>query len=158
MPTPITGDLVVNPKSKFALVVAEFNEFITLKLAAAAAECILRHGGKDSQITEVRVPGSFEIPTVAAALAKSGKYSAVICLGCVIRGQTGHYDQVVDGVAKGVAAIGPATGVPTLFGVITADTVEQAIDRAGLKHGNTGWNAAISAISMASIMTKLKAD
>jgi 6,7-dimethyl-8-ribityllumazine synthase len=156
MAEKIVGELVVKSSQKFALVVAEFNEFITGKLAAGATECILRHGGKDSQITEVRVPGSFEIPTVANALAQSGKYSAVICLGCVIRGQTTHYDHVVDGVTKGVAAIGPATGVPAIFGVITADTVEQAIDRAGLKHGNTGWNAAIAAIAMASVMSQIK--
>lgn len=152
----ITGDLVVKSSSKFALVVADFNEFITSKLAGAAAECLLRHGGKESQITEVHVPGSFEIPTVASQLAQSGKYAAVICLGCVIRGQTTHYDHVVDGVTKGIAAIGPATGVPAIFGIITADTVEQALDRAGLKHGNTGWNAALAAITMVSVMSKIK--
>lgn len=154
----IKGELIVKPAQRFVLVAAEFNEFITHRLVASAIECIVRHGGKESQITEVWVPGSFEIPTVAMQLAKSGKYAAVICLGAVIRGETGHYDQVANGVARGVAAIGPATGVPTIFGVITADTMEQAIDRAGLKSGNAGWNAASSAIAMVNLMARIKAD
>ena len=158
MSEKITGELVVKPNQRFALVVAEFNEFITTRLSGGAMEAILRHGGKESQVTEVRVPGSFEIPTVATALAKSGKYTAIICLGCVVRGETSHYDHVADGVGRGVAAIGPATGVPTIFGVITADTVEQAIDRAGLKSGNNGWHAACSAIAMANLMSKLKGE
>ena len=158
MAEKIVGQLVVKPNWTFAVVVAEFNEFITTRLAGSAVECIVRHGGKESQVTQVNVPGSFEIPTIATVLAKSGKFSAVICLGCVIRGQTGHYDQVVDGVSRGVAAIGPATGVPTIFGVITADTIEQAVDRAGLKQGNVGWNAAASAIAMASLMSQLKSE
>jgi len=151
----ITGDLTVQPQQRFALVVAEFNAYITAKLAEGAAECIRRHGGKDSQITQISVPGAFEIPTVANQLAKSGKYAAIICLGCVIRGQTSHFDHVADQVSRGVGMIGPATGVPTIFGVITADTQEQALDRAGLKHGNTGWHAALAAISMASVMAKI---
>jgi 6,7-dimethyl-8-ribityllumazine synthase len=153
----LTGDLVVKPGQRFALIVAEFNEFITSKLAAAATECILRHGGKAAQITQVNVPGAFEIPTFAKELAKSGRYAAIICLGCVIRGQTGHYDHVAGQVSRGVGAIGPETGVPALFGVITADTVEQALDRAGLKSGNIGWNAALAAISAASLMEKIRA-
>jgi 6,7-dimethyl-8-ribityllumazine synthase len=158
MSEKINGDLVVHPSQKFALVVAEFNEFITSRLVQGAVEAILRHGGKESQITQLWVPGSFEIPTIAMQVAKSGKYAAVICLGAVIRGQTDHYDHVAGAVARGVAAIGPATGVPALFGVITADTVEQAIDRAGLKAGNMGAHAACGAIAMANLMSKMRAE
>ena len=154
----VVGDLFVKPKQRFCLIVAEFNEFITTRLAESAIECLTRHGAKEAQITLVKVPGSFEIPTAASAAAQSGKYAAVICLGCVIRGQTSHYDHVADQVARGVGAVGPATGVPTVFGVITADTLEQAIDRAGAKMGNAGWDAACSAISMASLMAKLKGE
>ena len=152
----LTGDLVVKPSHRFVLVVSEFNSFITSKLAEGAIQCIQRHGGKESQITQVMVPGAFEIPTVAKELAKSGKYAAVICLGCVIRGQTDHYDHVAGQVTRGVGAIGPETGVPTLFGVITADTVEQALDRAGLKAGNIGWHAAHAAISTVSVLSKIR--
>jgi 6,7-dimethyl-8-ribityllumazine synthase len=154
----ISGDLVVKGSLKFALVVAEFNSLITSQLAQGALECILRHGGKETQVTQVKVPGAFEIPTVAMELAKSGKYAAVICLGCVIRGQTGHYDHVAGQVAGGVGAIGPATGVPALFGVITADTVEQAMDRAGLKAGTIGWHAALAAISTVSVLAKVRGE
>ncbi len=153
----LSGEFVVNPFSSFALVVAEFNSFITTKLAEAAVQCILRHGGKESQITQVLVPGAFEIPTVAMELAKSGRYSAIICLGCVIRGETDHYEHVASQVARGIAAVGPQTGVPTLFGVITADTVEQAIDRTGLKAGNIGWHAATAAISTINVLARIKA-
>jgi 6,7-dimethyl-8-ribityllumazine synthase len=155
----LTGDLTVHPAHHFALVVAEFNSFITRRLAEGAVECLLRHGAKESQIVEVRVPGCFEIPTVAAQLARSAeggaKYAAIICLGCVIRGQTAHFDHVAGQASRGIGMIGPETGVPTIFGVITSDTVEQALDRAGLKSGNAGWNAAMAALSMASIMTKI---
>lgn len=158
MAEKITGELLVKPHHRFALVVAEFNEFITMRLADSAVECFLRHGGKESQITQIQVPGSFEIPTMAMQLAKSGKYTAVLCLGAVIRGQTDHYDHVAEGVSRGVASIGPATGTPTIFGVITADTIEQAVDRAGLKSGNAGWNAACTAIAMANVMAKVKGE
>jgi len=154
----IVGELVVNPKHRYVLVVAEFNSLITGRLADGAVDCLLRHGAKESQITRVSVPGAFEIPTVAGALARSGKYDAVICLGCVIRGETAHFDYVAGQVARGVGAIGPEAGVPTLFGVITCDTLDQAHNRAGLKSGNVGWNAAMSAIAMTSIMSQLKTD
>ena len=114
------------------------------------------HGTVPGQITQFMVPGSFEIPTVANELAKTGKYAAVICLGCVIRGETDHYDHVAGHACSGIGSVGPETGVPTLFGVITADTVEQAIDRAGLKSGNIGWNAALAAIATANILAKIK--
>jgi len=149
------GDLVVKADHKFAIIVAEFNSLITQKLVEGAIECLTRHGGKESQITVLKVPGCFEIPTLAMAAAKSGKYQAVICLGCVIRGQTDHYDHVAGQVSRGVGQVGPETGIPTLFGVITADTVEQALDRAGLKAGNTGWHAALAAISMVSVLGKI---
>ena len=152
----IAGDLVVRPSQRFALVVAEFNRFITGKLAEGAVECLLRHGAKESQVTQVMVPGAFEIPLVAKELAKSGKYAAVICLGCVIRGETDHYDHVAGQVARGVGALGAETGVPVLFGVITADTLEQALNRAGLKAGNIGWHAALAAISTASVLAKIQ--
>ena len=151
------GELIVKPSQRFALVVAEFNSFITEKLSAGAADCLIRHGAKDSQIAEFRVPGCFEIPLFARQLALTGKYSAVICLGCVIRGETDHYDHVAGQVARGVGAVGPDTGVPTLFGVITADTLEQALNRAGLKSGNIGWNAAQSAIAAVNLLSKIKA-
>jgi 6,7-dimethyl-8-ribityllumazine synthase len=154
----LSGEFVVKPGAKFALVVAEFNSFITGKLADAAVECLLRHGGTEGQITKVMVPGAFEIPTVARELAKSGKYAAVICIGCVIRGETDHYDHVAGQVSRGVGTIGPETGVPTLFGVITADTMEQAIDRAGLKAGNTGWHAAAAAIATVNVLAKIRGD
>ena len=152
----IAGDLVVKASQHYAIVVAEFNSFITGKLLEGAVDCLTRHGGKEEQITHIKVPGSFEIPTVAMALAKSGKYDAVLCLGCVIRGQTDHYDHVAQQVSRGVGQVGPATGVPTIFGVITADTVEQALDRAGLKSGNAGWNAAVSAMAMVSLLGKIE--
>ncbi len=155
MAETISGDLIVKSNQHYAIVVAEFNSFITSKLVEGAVDCILRHGGKESQIKIVKVPGSFEIPTVAKALAQSGKYDAVLCLGCVIRGQTDHYEHVTSQVARGVGQVGPETGVPTIFGVITADTVEQALDRAGLKMGNTGWNAAQSAIATVSVLEKI---
>ena len=154
----VTGDLVVNAGHRYALVVAEFNSLLTMRLAEGAVDCLLRHGGKEGQIVQVAVPGAFEIPTVAAELARSGKYQAVICLGCVIRGETSHFDYVAGQVARGVGAIGPEAGVPTLFGVITCDTLDQAHNRAGLKSGNVGWNAAMSAIAMTSIMSQLKTD
>ena len=152
----LSGELVVRPNQRFALVVAEFNRFITARLAEAAVDCLIRHGAKESQVTQVLVPGSFEIPLTAKELAKSGKYAAVICLGCVIRGETDHYDHVAGQVARGVGAVGPETGVPTIFGVITADTLEQALNRSGLKNGNAGWNAAMSAIAAANVLAKIK--
>jgi 6,7-dimethyl-8-ribityllumazine synthase len=152
----LSGELVVKPAQRFALVVAEFNRLITMKLAEGAVDCLLRHGAKESQITEVLVPGSFEIPLVARELAKTGKYAAVLCLGCVIRGETDHYDHVANQVARGVGAAGADTGVPTIFGVITAETLEQALNRAGLKSGNAGWKAAESGIAAANLLKKIR--
>jgi 6,7-dimethyl-8-ribityllumazine synthase len=152
----LAGELVVKPTQRFALVVAEFNRLITTKLAEGAVDCLLRHGAKESQITEVLVPGSFEIPLVARELAKTGKYVAILCLGCVIRGETDHYDHVANQVARGVGAAGVDTGVPVIFGVITAETLEQALNRAGLKSGNAGWKAAESGIAAANLLKKIR--
>lgn len=140
---------------KFAVVVSRFNDFITGKLLEGAFDCLLRHGGKEDAITVVRVPGAFEIPPAAAKLAKSGKYHAVICLGAVIRGATPHFDYVASEAAKGVAQAAMSSGVPVIFGVLTTDSIEQAVERAGTKGGNKGWDAALSAIEMADLWEKL---
>jgi 6,7-dimethyl-8-ribityllumazine synthase len=152
----IVGDLVVKPQQRFALVIAEFNKFITDKLAEGAIDCLTRHGAKDNQLVKVMVPGAFEVPLVAKELAKTGKYTAIICLACVIRGETDHYDHVAGQVSRGIGSASIDTGVPVAFGVITADTLEQALNRAGLKAGNNGWHAALAAISTASVLAKVK--
>ncbi len=141
--------------STFAIVVGRFNEFITSKLLGGALDCLQRHGASDDQITVVWVPGTIEITTAAKKLAESGKYSAVICLGAVIRGSTSHYDYVCQQIARGVGQLNYDTGIPTIFGVLTCDTIEQAIERAGTKQGNAGANAAIAAIEMADLLAKL---
>ncbi len=140
---------------RFALVVARFNEFITDKLVAGATDALTRHGADPDKITQVRTPGSFEIPLAAMKLAKSGRYDAIICLGCVIRGQTPHFDYVAAEVSKGIAQVSLQSGMPVAFGVITADTLEQAIDRAGGKGGNKGADAAMAAIEMANLLKAL---
>jgi 6,7-dimethyl-8-ribityllumazine synthase len=140
---------------RFALVISRFNEFIGSKLKEGAMDCLLRHEADDKKITEVYVPGSFEIPVVAKRLASSKKYDAVIALGAVIRGATPHFDLVAGEVAKGVAAASLETGVPVIFGVLTTDTIEQAVERAGTKAGNKGWDAAIAAMEMANLMRKI---
>jgi len=150
----IEGDLIGKGK-KFALLVSRFNEFISNRLRDGAIDALARHGVEEAGITEVRVPGSFEIPVAARKLAQSGKFDAVICVGAVIRGDTPHFDYVANEVAKGVAQVGLDTGVPTLFGIITADTLEQAIERAGTKAGNKGAQAAMSAIEMANLFGKI---
>ncbi len=141
---------------KFAIVVARFNEFITGKLLTGALDTLQRHETKDKDIDVVWVPGAFEIPLVAKKLVDSGKYNAVICLGAVIRGSTTHYDYVCNEVAKGVAQIGLQTGVPTIFGVVTTENIEQAIERAGTKVGNKGADAAMSAMEMASVLKNIE--
>lgn len=137
---------------KFGIVVARFNEFITGKLLSGAQDCLQRHQAQAADIDVAWVPGAFEIPLVAQKMAASQKYDAVICLGAVIRGSTSHYDYVCSEVAKGVSKVALDQGVPTIFGVVTTDTIEQAIERAGTKAGNKGWDAAMSAVEMASIM------
>lgn len=154
MPKSIKG--ILDGKDKdFAIVVSRFNEFITNKLLDGALDCLERHGADDKRITIVWVPGSFEIPYAAQRLAKSKKHDAIICLGTVIRGATPHFDYIATEVAKGVARISQETGIPTILGVITADNLEQAIERAGTKAGNKGWDAALSAIEMAKLFEQI---
>ena len=139
----------------FGVVVGRFNEFITRKLMGGAMDALKRHGVEDDNVDLVWVPGAFEVPLVARQMVLTGKYNAVICLGAVIRGATPHFDYVAGEVAKGVAKIGLESGVPTIFGVITADTLEQAIERAGTKAGNKGWDAAVTAIEMANLLSAM---
>ena len=141
---------------RFGLVVSRFNEFITNRLLEGAQDALSRHGVKEDDIDIAWTPGSFEIPLIAKKMAQTGRYSAVICLGAVIRGGTPHYDYIATEVSKGIALVGLETGVPVLFGVVTADTLEQAIERAGTKAGNLGFQAAMSAIEMANLGKSLE--
>lgn len=140
---------------KFGIVAARFNEFIVSKLVGGALDTLHRHETADGDIDVAWVPGAFEIPIVAKKMAESGKYNAVLCLGAVIRGATTHYDYVCNEVSKGVAQVGLQTGVPTIFGVVTTENIEQAIERAGTKAGNKGADAAMAAMEMASLLGKL---
>ena len=150
-PAPgIDGEL--NAKGKrFALVVARFNAFITERLLQGALDALRRTGARHEDLTIMRVPGSFEIPSAARTLAETGKYDAIICIGCLLRGETAHYDVIVNEVARGIGQSAQETGVPHSLGVLTCDTLEQAIDRAGLKMGNKGFDAALAAVEMASL-------
>jgi 6,7-dimethyl-8-ribityllumazine synthase len=150
----IKGALDAKGKT-FGIAISRFNEFITQKLLDGALDCLERHGAEDGKITVVWVPGSFEIPYAAHKMAKSEKFDAVICLGTVIRGQTPHFDYIAGEVSKGIAKISLNTGVPTIFGIITADNLEQAIERAGTKAGNKGWDAALSAIEMVKLFEQI---
>ncbi len=136
---------------RFAIVVSRFNAFITERLLQSACDGLLRTGAKKKDIAVVRVPGAFEIPMGARALAETGKYDAIICLGCLLRGDTAHYDVIVNEVTRGIGQSAQETGVPHAFGVLTCDTLEQAIDRAGLKMGNKGFEAALAAVEMAGV-------
>ena len=140
---------------KFGIVAARFNEFIVSKLVGGALDTLHRHETADSDIDVAWVPGAFEIPIAAKKMAESGKYDAVLCLGAVIRGSTTHYDYVCSEVSKGVAQVGLQTGIPTIFGVVTTENIEQAIERAGTKAGNKGADAAMAAMEMASLLGKL---
>jgi 6,7-dimethyl-8-ribityllumazine synthase len=142
---------LVSQNLKYGIVVGRFNEFITSKLLSGALDGLKRHGVQDEEIEIAWVPGAFEIPLIAQKMAESRKYDAVITLGTVIRGSTPHFDFVCSEVAKGVSAISLKTGVPTIFGVLTTDSIEQAVERAGTKAGNKGWEAAASAIEMANL-------
>jgi 6,7-dimethyl-8-ribityllumazine synthase len=141
---------------KVALVASRFNSLVVEQLVKGAQDCLLRHGAKDADITLAWVPGACEIPQVAKRLADAGKHKAIVALGCVIRGATPHFDQVVATVTRGVAEVGMTAGVPTIFGVLTTDNLEQALERAGTKGGNKGWDAALAAIEMASLWDQLK--
>jgi 6,7-dimethyl-8-ribityllumazine synthase len=136
---------------QFALIVSRFNDFISSKLVEGALDALKRHGAKEEQLTLVKVPGAFEIPLAARKLAENGKFDAVICLGAVIRGSTPHFDYVAAEVSKGIAMVALESKVPVTFGVLTTDTLEQAIERAGTKAGNKGWDAAMAAMEMANL-------
>lgn len=140
---------------KFAIVVSRFNDFISQKLYEGAVDCLERHHADEKNITVVKVPGAFEIPLIADKLAASEKYDAIICLGAVIRGSTPHFDYVAAEVSKGVAQVSLKYSSPVIFGVLTTDTIEQAVERAGTKSGNKGWDAALSAIEMADLIKKI---
>lgn len=140
---------------KFAIIVSRFNDFITAKLLEGAVDGLLRHGAKEEDIEVIKIPGAFEIPLTAKKVAAKGSCNAVICLGTVIRGATPHFDYVAAEVSKGVAAASLETGVPIAFGVLTTDTIEQAVERAGTKSGNKGFDAAMTAIEMAQVFKKL---
>jgi 6,7-dimethyl-8-ribityllumazine synthase len=150
------GRLVAG-KHRFGVVVSRFNEFITSKLLSGCLDALERHGVDTDDVDVAWTPGSFEVPVVAKRMAESGRYAAVICLGAVVRGSTPHFDYIAAEVSKGIAQVGLATGVPTVFGVITCDTLEQAIERAGTKSGNKGADAAASAIEMANLLDGLPA-
>src|SRR5262245_16889915 len=143
------------PSGRFVLVAARFNGLVVDQLVAGALDALKRHGVGDDRVDLVKVPGSFEIPPVAQRLGKSGKYAAVICLGCVIRGETDHYDHVAGAAASGIATASMNSAVPVIFGVLTCDTLEQAINRAGAKAGNKGFEAAVAAIEMVNLLKKL---
>lgn len=143
------------PPGRFALVAARFNGFIVDQLVAGALDALHRHGVAADQVDLVRVPGSFEIPLVAQQLGRTGKYTAIICLGCVIRGDTDHYDHVAGAATNGIAQAALATGIPVIFGVLTCDTLEQAIHRAGAKAGNKGFEAGVTAVEMVNLLTEI---
>ena len=153
MPT-FEGNLTP-PAGRFALVAARFNQFIVDSLVAGARDGLRRHGVADDAVDLAWVPGSFEIPVVAQRLARSGKYAAVICLGAIIRGDTDHYDHVAGATTSGIAQAGMSSGIPVIFGVLTCDTVEQALNRAGIKAGNKGYEAALAAIEMVNLLAQL---
>ena len=151
----LEGKLVAAEGMKVGIIGARFNEFIVSKLISGARDGLVRHGVEDDNITFAWVPGAFEIPVIAKKMAMSGKYDAVICLGAVIRGATSHYDLVCNEAAMGIACVSLESGVPVLFGVVTTDNIEQAIERAGTKAGNKGYDCALSAIEMANLARQL---
>ena len=143
------------PAGRFALVAARFNAFVVDQLVGGAVDALKRHGVSDDRIDLVRVPGSYEIPLVAQRLGKSGQYAAIICLGCIIRGDTDHYDHVAGAATSGIASAALACGIPVIFGVLTCETLEQAIHRAGAKAGNKGFEAAVTAVEMVNLLKQL---
>jgi len=146
---------LVSTGIKIGIVAARFNEFITSKLLSGTVDGLLRHNVREEDIDTAWVPGAFEIPLIAAKMARSGKYDAVICLGAVIRGATGHYDYVCSEVSKGIASVSLESGVPVMFGVLTTDNLEQAIERAGTKSGNKGYDCAVGAIEMVNLIRQI---
>jgi 6,7-dimethyl-8-ribityllumazine synthase len=151
MPKVIEANLIAEGK-RFALIVSRFNDFITERLLEGAVDGLLRSGAKEKDIDIVKVPGSFEIPLMAKKLAKTGRYNAIVCLGAIIRGATAHFEYVSAEVSKGIAAVSLESDIPVIFGIVTTDTIEQAIERAGTKAGNKGWSAAITAVEMANLI------
>lgn len=151
----VEGSLMAKDR-QFAIVASRFNDFITKQLLEGCLDTLMRHGAKEEKITVFWVPGSFEIPTLASKLAKTKSYDAVICLGTVIRGATPHFEYIASEVAKGIARISQETQIPCIFGIITADTIEQAIERAGTKDGNKGRDAAVTAIEMVNLLSIVK--
>ncbi len=147
---------LVSKGASYGIVAGRFNEFISSKLLSGALDALKRHGVQDDEVSVVWVPGAFEIPLMAQKMSESGRFDAVITLGAVIRGSTPHFDYVCSEVAKGVSAINLKTGVPTIFGVLTTDSIEQAVERAGTKAGNKGWEAAVTAIEMANLVKQFK--
>lgn len=141
---------------RIGIVVSRFNESITRQLLAGARDCLVRHGMDDDRIEAVWVPGAWEIPVAVRAMARSGRFAAVIALGAVIRGATPHFDYVAGGVSSGVSSVALETGVPTIFGVLTTDTIEQAVERAGTKSGNKGWDAALAALEMIDVLAQVE--
>jgi 6,7-dimethyl-8-ribityllumazine synthase len=150
----IEGSLSASPY-KFGIVVSRFNDFITRRLLDAALDCLRRHGASEDSIDVVYCPGAFEIPQVAQTLSSRGAYDAIICLGCVIRGETPHFEYIANAVTVGVNRVALEAKLPVIFGVLTTDSLEQAIDRAGAKSGNKGWDAAQTAIEMADLRAKI---
>ncbi len=156
MPNIIEADLQAKGK-KFGIIVSRFNDFITAKLVDGAMDALSRSGAADKDITIVKVPGAFEIPLAAQKMAAAKKFDAIICIGAVIRGATTHYDYVCAEVSKGIAAVSLESGVPVMFGILTTETIEQAIERAGTKAGNKGFDVALGAVEMANLTDSLKA-
>lgn len=150
----IKAEMIAKGK-KFAIVLSRFNEFISTKLLDGAKDTLLRHGAGENDLVNIWVPGSFEIPPVAQKIARSKKFDAIICLGTILRGETPHFDYIANEAAKGIAKISLDEGIPCIFGVITADTIEQAIERAGTKSGNKGRDAALTAIELANLYDKI---
>ena len=151
----LEGKLVAKENVKIGIVCARFNEFITSKLLGGAMDGLIRHGVKDENVDVAWVPGAFEIPVVAKRMAETGKYDAVLCLGAVIKGSTDHYDYVCAEVSKGIATVSLETGLPVMFGVLTTDNIEQAIERAGTKAGNKGYDVALSAVEMINLFQSI---
>ncbi|MFT6630201.1 MAG: 6,7-dimethyl-8-ribityllumazine synthase [Bacteriovoracaceae bacterium] len=147
----LEGNLTLNGQ-RVAIIAGRFNELIVSKLMGGAKDCLIRHGLDEAQITEAWVPGAYELPLAAQKLAQTKKFDAIICLGCVIRGATTHYDYVCNEAAKGIAKVGLETNIPVMFGVLTTETIEQALERAGTKAGNKGWEVSLGAIEMINLM------
>ena len=155
MPRVHEGKLNAQGK-RFALVVSRFNDLVTTRLLDGALDCLQRHGAVDEEIEVAWVPGAFELPVVAQKMAQTGRFDVVTCLGCIVRSDTPHFDYVAGESSKGIARVGLDTGVPITFGVITADTVDQAVQRAGVKSGNRGWDAGMNAVEMASLRAAIE--